>query len=109
MEELLPDEDADGQERLKKIVMLAEERKKEALNKKKSWRGYWEDLRRKWRDRISEESMKELKGASLKLSDNILEYIGLVREVPAGNTTLVSQTIQEQPSVINLLPDIVFC
>ena len=109
VEELLPDEDADGQERLKKIVMLAEERKKEALNKKKSWRGYWEDLRRKWRDRISEESMKELKGASLKLSDNILEYIGLVREVPAGNTTLVSQTIQEQPSVINLLPDIVFC
>ena len=70
---------------------------------------YWENLKREWKDKISEESMSKLKFEAGRLSNNIMDYVGLVSEIPAGNTTVVSSQVQMQPSVVTLLPDIVFC
>ena len=106
--EMIPEDDKDGKERLKNIVKLAQERKEAAEKEKAGLKNYWADLRRRWKDRISEESMHELKVASTRLSNNIMDYVGMVREIPAGHTTLVNTTVHEMPSVIELLPDIVF-
>lgn len=107
--EMIPEGDTEGKERLERIVRIANERKTEAEKEKSGLMNYWADLRRQWKDRISEESMHELQSASLKLSDNILDYLGMVREIPAGQTMLVKQEIHQLPSVIDLLPDITFC
>ena len=106
--EMVPKDDKDGNERLQRILKLAQERKEASEKEKTGLMNYWADLKRKWKDRISEESMHELKVASTRLSDNIMDYVGMVREIPAGRTTLVNTTIHELPSVIELLPDIVF-
>jgi len=106
--EMIPNGDQEGKARIRNIVKMANDRKKASESERASIGGYWADLKRKWEDRISEQSMKELKNASLKLSNNILDYLGMVRELPTGQVTFVNQTINQQPVTVELLPDIEF-
>ena len=65
-------------------------------------------MRRKWQDKISVESMTELKNVSLRLSNNIYEYMGLVKEIPVGNTLISSSGSSQETPVYKLMPDVTF-
>ena len=106
--EMVPEGDVEGKERLKNIMQLAQERKDAAKNDRKSWTGYWREMRRKWQDKISVESMTELKNVSLRLSNNIYEYMGLVKEIPVGNTLISSSGSSQETPVYKLMPDVTF-